>query len=506
MLNTMAKVTNTQEPEQLLLAFDEECFGAVPAHYSRTHRHMASERPSIPEFLTAIRSNALTLQEFLAQIGISVITFFDGWRKKSAVVTVNRLVMDDDANGRSLVVSRNREENHGENVSYCATLAYFDETGRLWRTDLKFCFDQNPFFNRYGNPCHSIYCIEYALGEWSTPKTTKLMPGLHFLQNTNERWSILDKNRPYTAKWGLEVGADPECLLLAPHIEILCKAGFSFANQFRFYRLLNEDACTIFNRLCQQGNKPKDIFKTCKVVYSVLKRESDLEIWDSYRKLHKLGKIGSDTIQQAYDQGYRRKDLEYINSILAKRYNGKPVFSWNSLLQYLVRLDTFEAIPRQEAFGLLNDYLSMCGQLNMEPRINGDSLKREHDIAARNCRNRKDEIMAERMQANCETMKKYDYAEGVYFVRGIRSHADLLDEANQQHNCVASYAAQIATGKSFIYVMREVANPEKSLVTIELSPNGRSIRQKYLAYNQPIRNRSQSEFLDRWLKHIKTMS
>ena len=61
----------------------------------------------------------------------------------------------------------------------------------------------------------------------------------------------------------------------------------------------------------------------------------------------------------------------------------------------------------------------------MQPRINGDSLKREHDIAARNCRNRKNKIMAERMQNNCEKMKKYDYTEGVYFVRGIRSHDDL---------------------------------------------------------------------------------
>ena len=53
----------------------------------------------------------------------------------------------------------------------------------------------------------------------------------------------------------------------------------------------------------------------------------------------------------------------------------------------------------------------MCNQLKMQPRINGDSLKREHDIAARNCRNRKNKIMAERMQNNCEKMKKYDYTE-----------------------------------------------------------------------------------------------
>ena len=51
--------------------------------------------------------------------------------------------------------------------------------------------------------------------------------------------------------------------------------------------------------------------------------------------------------------------------------------------------------------------------------------------------------------------------------------------------------------------MRETAHPEKSLVTVELSPDLKTIRQKYLAYNQPIRNKSISDFLDRWHQHIK---
>ena len=117
---------------------------------------------------------------------------------------------------------------------------------------------------------------------------------------------------------------------------------------------------------------------------------------------------------------------------------------------------------------------------------------------------KRDEIISRDMQENCERMKKYNYTEGVYFVRAITSHDDLLDEANQQHNCVASYGRRIANGSSYIYVMREVANPEKSLITIELSPNGKTIRQKFLAYNRPIHNKSQSDFIERWLKFCKS--
>lgn len=73
----------------------------------------------------------------------------------------------------------------------------------------------------------------------------------------------------------------------------------------------------------------------------------------------------------------------------------------------------------------------------------------------------------------------------------------------QQHNCVASYGQRIAAGQSYIYVMREVAHPDKSLITIELSPNGKTIRQKFLAYNKPIHNKSQSEFIERWTAFCK---
>ena len=91
-----------------------------------------------------------------------------------------------------------------------------------------------------------------------------------------------------------------------------------------------------------------------------------------------------------------------------------------------------------------------------------------------------------------ETFSVPSYTEGVYFVRGIRSHDDLLDEANQQHNCVAAYGSRIANGSSYIYVLREVAKPDKSLITIELSPDGRNIRQKYLAYTNFVTKASNS--------------
>lgn len=175
----------------------------------------------------------------------------------------------------------------------------------------------------------------------------------------------------------------------------------------------------------------------------------------------------------------------------------------------------YEAIDNNQGLELLLDYLHMCNQLGMEARTDGDSLKREHDIAARLVRNRWQEEHSKAMQAQKEEMERQiaegnarlarsEYHESIYFVRPVRSYDDLLDEARQQHNCLACYVERIAKGESRIFFMRETAHPDRSLVSIELSPDLRTIRQKYLAYNQPIRNKSMSDFIDRWMRQMNS--
>ena len=166
----------------------------------------------------------------------------------------------------------------------------------------------------------------------------------------------------------------------------------------------------------------------------------------------------------------------------------------------------FEAIDFKEATQLLSDYLNMCSQLHVKPNITGDSLKREHDVTARTLRNKHNEFMAEKMNSACSAMAKYNYSEEVFEIRAVKDYDDLIDEAKQQHNCVASYATVIANGTSYIYVMRTKQSPGVSLITVELEPKTKIIRQKFLAYNRPIHNKAQSEFLERWVKHVKSIA
>ena len=396
-------------------------------------------------------------------------------------------------------------------------LIYVDTYGDVWKTTLKIYNSFRHYYEMYKNVGHPV---EFSM-KYSTPKITNRLnqiqtrgcDGCYYLLNDEEEvWDILKKKSNYLFDFAKEKNIRmPATLLLAPQLEQLCKAEFGFADQLiqrvftgGYNRFIRSTEFDMFNRLTQPGKNFKEIFKCSKTVYQSLKGVRNLAKWDIYRKMEKQGKVNKDTLLQAIDANYDDRDLNAINSILNKKYHDKPVFSWNTLQNYLVRLDQFQAIGRREAFQILSDYLTMCNTLDMEPRIDSDSLKREHDIAARILRDKRDEIMESKMEGACDYLKANDYTEGIYMIRGIRSYADLLDEAKQQHNCVAGYAKSIIQRKSLIYVMRRTDAPNESLITVEINPAQTEIRQKYLAYNQRIHNKSQSEFLDRWIRKVRT--
>lgn len=382
-------------------------------------------------------------------------------------------------------------------------LLYVDENCIPWTSKIK--------IRASYSPGSSVCDTTITKSKWTV--ATRLQR-YSYIQPKDEIVAIMAEKMPYTLDFCKANSGDELTFLVAPQLEHLDKAGYVFARSFfnaldLYYNRVGSDGLDKFNRLIIRSTSPgkiKNVFKTSAEVAKVLKDEHDIDIWDTYRILDKFGKLKADNIQQAYDSHLNRDDLKKINSILNKQYSGKPVFTFETLMNYLGRIDMYEAIGRQEGLQLLSDYLTMCSQLEVEPKIDGDSLKREHDIMARNVRNKRNEQMTIKMQQALEDLKKYDYAEDVFFVRGIRSYDDLLDEANQQHNCVASYGSAISSKRSLIYVLRERRNPEKSLVTIELSPDGMTVRQKYMAFNRPIHNKAITDFIDRWSDYVREVN
>ncbi len=379
---------------------------------------------------------------------------------------------------------------------------YATEAGTVYEAEVEFVCDNSG--SLFGRGEH--FTLKYALiSKWKKARLHTNM--ITTVINEKQAHETLERINPY----GLEFEQKHPVLkdinmLVAPELEQLEKAGYALTQSVLSALDTSEDNSIHeqFSRLCQPGKNMKQIFKTSKAVYTVLKNCTSLSTWDIYRKLDKQGKINAENIERAYANNYYEKELNEISNILNQEYNGKKIFNWDSLQKYLERIDMYEAIDRFDGLLLLRDYLNMCSQLDMKPRVDGDSLKREHDVTARTLRQKRDEIRAGKMVGICKENEKYDYSEHIYMGRCIRDYDDLIDEATQQHNCVASYADSIIAKRCYIFVVREVSNPGRSLATVELTPNG-EIRQKLLAYNRPIHNKALTEFIDRLAGNFKAV-
>ena len=151
------------------------------------------------------------------------------------------------------------------------------------------------------------------------------------------------------------------------------------------------------------------------------------------------------------------------------------------------------------AFYTYQDYLKMKKEMygkikNKYPK----ALKTEHDIVARKYDywfQYKDDLTC---FDNNEKTKSWEYKNKKYCIVAPQCSADVLDEAIQQNNCVASYISRIAKGETHILFMRLTSSPEDSLVTIEVNKNN-EVCQVY-AYNNTLTSKEENKFIEQWAK------
>jgi len=85
-----------------------------------------------------------------------------------------------------------------------------------------------------------------------------------------------------------------------------------------------------------------------------------------------------------------------------------------------------------------------------------------------------------------------------------KTAADILDEAEQQANCLAGYINKFANGDDILIFMRKADNPDKSYITIELDKEGNTIRQAYYAKNIKVSSEDYA-VIEKWLKKVQTV-
>ena len=182
----------------------------------------------------------------------------------------------------------------------------------------------------------------------------------------------------------------------------------------------------------------------------------------------------------------RINDLEsvstYIDLIKLKEYSKKQKsFSIYSYLDYIRNLQKLD-IPLTKKMLLPENFIE----------AHNESVKKVKVISS--------DVIKEKIKNRYIELEKNKYNDNIYMIRPAKSMEDMKNEAKQQDNCVyKNYSDKYAFGETDIYFMREIKNPEKSLVTVEV--NNGTIRQKYQKYNQIV-TEEQNEFLKQWEQQI----
>ena len=97
-------------------------------------------------------------------------------------------------------------------------------------------------------------------------------------------------------------------------------------------------------------------------------------------------------------------------------------------------------------------------------------------------------------------MELLEYKGRTYSIICPKTAADVLDEAQQQSNCVASYVSKIINGECMILFCRRTDAPEVSLVTVEITADGRLGQVKARFNRAP--DPEVREFVDSWYNKI----
>lgn len=147
------------------------------------------------------------------------------------------------------------------------------------------------------------------------------------------------------------------------------------------------------------------------------------------------------------------------------------------------------------------DYLRVCKQLqyNMKDSkiLYPTNLIKEHNKVNKILEDVIDEANDKLIKERLKLLNNNIYQNKKYIVFPADSTDSLINESKQMENCVKTYTSRYALGETDIYFMRELANKDKSLVTIEVR-NGKVIQSRIKCNQAP--STEQLNFIDKWSK------
>ena len=167
-----------------------------------------------------------------------------------------------------------------------------------------------------------------------------------------------------------------------------------------------------------------------------------------------------------------------------------PNMTVKKMREYLDHVDEAQCCPVGESAQLWADYVRMLRDLDCDLTdkhlIFPNSLKREHDKAARKITQVKDEKLNAVFRERAASNDKYAWENDEFKVLIPHDISELYEEGRKLSHCVGTYGKVVAEGRSVVAFIRKATDVDTPLCTIEIRQN--AIVQARGMSNRPAEN------------------
>jgi len=156
-----------------------------------------------------------------------------------------------------------------------------------------------------------------------------------------------------------------------------------------------------------------------------------------------------------------------------------------------------------DVLSVWSDYLSMAADLRMKPNddvLFPKNVQKEHDVLVEiktALQYREEEKM---LAKRGEILHSLDWTDGKFLIVAFDKPKDFLKESEELHHCVKTYIRRCAEGKTNIYGIRRVEEPDKPYFTLTLDNNAK------ITTNLGLRNcrppKEVCDFVKKWEKAV----
>lgn len=353
-----------------------------------------------------------------------------------------------------------------------------------------------------------MYCDREPLDKWMQWKDNRIYDGFYSFYNGGATEALAGTAMQYADLNGYlndEAGyVNPiyflEYFAKYPVMEFLWKAGYRRVVRQKIWGTRKENAHAIL----WQRKQLKECFRFPLYLLKIRPAEEwgleDMRItqtlWATQR-----GQLNAVELQSAIrlGEGFEciKTALSYANASKIEKYLEKQ--------SEPEELDArYERIIEQTC-RTYRDYLRECEELKLpladKQILFPPNLEEAHQRTAAQISFEKNKADQEKFAKQVERWEPFAWEGKDYFVRPVREQKELQEEGQALKHCVGGYSKDVAEGKTIIFFIRKIQEPNKPFYTLELNPKTKKVCQCRTLQNASYeKNQEVHAFVEEWLK------